>query len=69
MDRDEIRKLILSLRLGYEFLMSDYATSTKQEKEYEREGLAEVDKVVDKIMQLHDDVLDDENWHRTVGCE
>lgn len=48
----EVKELILSLDLGYTYEMSDYATSREQEAKYEKEGLAEVDRVVTALQAL-----------------
>lgn len=42
----------MSLDLGYKYQMSDYASSYQAEEEYEKEGLAEVEKVVDQLVSL-----------------
>lgn len=49
---EEARKILMSLDLGYKYRMSDYAYSREQEKEYEREGLEEVDQALSQLCEL-----------------
>ena len=50
--REEIKKIILGLNLGYKYQSSDYATSKVEAENYERVGLNEVEDAVDKIVKL-----------------
>lgn len=54
--RERIQDIIMSLSLGYEYQMSDYATNKKEEQEYREEGFKEVAAAIDAIMSLLEEV-------------
>lgn len=56
MFKDEIREQIMTLNLGYKWAMSDYATSTEEENQIEKDGLEQVEIVVDKLNALMEDL-------------
>lgn len=50
--RKEVRRILSTLTYGYEFEMSDYATSSEEEEQIERRGKREVKKAEDKLVSL-----------------
>lgn len=50
--KSKIEKILLTLDLGYRWLMSDYAVSKSDEAKYEKEGLEQVNEVSDKLTNL-----------------
>ncbi|MEI7632128.1 MAG: hypothetical protein WCJ60_02295 [bacterium] len=65
--KSELRKILLSMNLGYQYQMSDYATSKESEQEYEKKGLAEVDATVDAILELFNKQQSEIHVALTVG--
>jgi len=50
--REKIQEIIMTLDLGYSWQMSEYATSDSQEKEFERAGLMEIERVTNELTAL-----------------
>jgi hypothetical protein len=49
---DALDELLSKQSWGYEFEMSDYATSKEAEQRYEKEGLAEINELKQAILSL-----------------